>query len=145
MEEQQCLACGLQKTVCACVCVCMCTCARIVFDHTPTRKRSLSSFLRICSCDVNRGQVLPPGRILKKHCLCQKNVDMKKQPTGTRHAQRSARSACMCTRGATKRRTSAMERRWACRGPVRWKDVKRGCFFLSFSFFTAEKRLVVTD
>lgn len=48
-----------------CVCARVCTRVHVVFDHTPTRKRSLSSFLRICSCDVNKGQVLPPGRILK--------------------------------------------------------------------------------
>lgn len=98
------------------VCVSVCAharvylCAHCVRSHTYTKKRSLSSFLRICSCDVNKGQVLPPGRILKT-LLVPKNVDMKKQPTGPRHAQRSAHNAHMCVRGERQRG-----------GRVRWKD-----------------------
>lgn len=110
MVEQQCLACGLQKTVCARARVYLR--ARPVRSHTYTKKKPIILpaylFLR---CE--QGSSVASGQNFK-NITCAKNVDMKKQPTGARHAQQSARNAHMCAQGPTKSQTSAMEG-WARR------------------------------
>lgn len=127
MEERQSLARGLLAKCPQNNAACMCTLVHVclVWSSNYMERRLTTVRAHMCSCSVNKGQMLPLGKNFK-YTTCAKNVYMKNSPRANGMLSK-AHIMHACTQGVKNSRTHRQRDGQINKERMRYRNKRRLC------------------